>query len=323
MIRWGILGASGFALKTMAPAILRAQGAQLAAVATRDRQKAAPFADLAPGLCVHHSYDALLADPQIDAVYVPLPNSLHVPWTIRALDAGKPVLCEKPLALRAEDFDDVIAARDRAARPVAEAFMIAHHPQWRMLRDLITEGRIGTLRHVHGVFTYFNDDPANIRNQAALGGGALHDIGIYPIGALRLARPADPICVTHADLRRSGGVDTDAHLSGTLGAASWTAHLSMRAARHQEMSFHGTDGLLHLSAPFNPGSFAEARLDLTCGTHTQSWRFPGADHYVTQIEAFGAQIGGAPAQWPLEMSRETQQVIDSISLLTHEDPSHG
>lgn len=319
MIRWGILGASGFALRTMAPAIHRARNAQLAALATRDAGKAAPFAALAPGVRVLDGYAALLADPGIDAVYIPLPNSLHVPWVLRAITAGKPVLCEKPLALRAEDVAQVIAARDHHRVLAAEALMIAHHPQWSAVRDLLDSGAIGTLRHVQGVFTYFNDDPANIRNQRDLGGGALPDIGLYPVGALRLATGYAPIRLSHADLRFDNGVDTDAHFGGQVADATFSVHVSMRAARHQAMCFHGTRGLIHLPAPFNPGGFAESRIDLIRGTHRESWRFPTADQYVAQVEAFGTALTTGDFALPLEVSLGTQQIIDNIYGFSRKD----
>lgn len=167
-IRWGILGASKFARQFMGPAIHAAEGAELAALATTSPDKAAGFTGFATGLRVHDSYQALLADPDIDAIYVPLPNHLHVDWSLRALDAGKAVLCEKPMTMQADEFDTLIAARDRTGLLAAEAYMIVHHPQWHLARRLIGEGAIGNLAHVEGRFSFDNrTDVDNIRNKAA------------------------------------------------------------------------------------------------------------------------------------------------------------
>ncbi|HKK98298.1 MAG TPA: Gfo/Idh/MocA family oxidoreductase, partial [Marivita sp.] len=174
VIRWGILGAAKFAQDQMAPAIHAARDAQLVALATSNSGKAAPFAAIAPGLRVMDSYDSLLADASIDAVYVPLPNSLHVEWTRKALQAGKHVLTEKPIAMQADDIDSLIALRDQTGLQAAEAYMIVHHPQWHDTRRLVQDGVIGDLRRVNATSTYDNSgDPGNIRNAVDTGGGSL------------------------------------------------------------------------------------------------------------------------------------------------------
>lgn len=195
-LRWGILGASRFARRCMVPALHAARGNRVAALATRDPARAAPFAAIVPDLRVHDGYDALLADPGVDAIYVPLPHTMHVEWAIRALDAGKHVLVEKPVAMTAPEIAPLIAARDRTGLVCAEAFMIVHHPQWLRVRDLIADGAIGRLAHVEGVFTYDNSgDPGNIRNAAATGGGALPHRGLHhrrhPLGHRGGARGGD------------------------------------------------------------------------------------------------------------------------------------
>ncbi len=170
-IQWGVLGASSFARDNMAPAIHAAKGANFAALATSSADKAAGFQAYAPDIAVYTDYDAMLADPKIDAIYIPLPNHLHVPWTIKALEAGKHVLCEKPIALKASDFDDLIAARDRSGLVAAEAFMIPHHAQYARAKELVASGAIGDLVHIDGTFSYNNaEDLGNIRNDPAKGG---------------------------------------------------------------------------------------------------------------------------------------------------------
>ncbi|NCM96725.1 MAG: Gfo/Idh/MocA family oxidoreductase, partial [Rhodobacterales bacterium] len=256
-VRWGILGASHFAQGHMAPAIHAACGAELVALATSDPARAAPFAAFCPGLKVHASYDALLADPGIDAVYIPLPNHLHVEWTLKALAAGKHVLCEKPIALVESEFDSLIAARDASGRLVAEAYMIVHHPQWQRARALVQSGAIGPLRHVDAVFCYDNRaDPGNIRNRPETAGGGIRDIGVYTYGAARFVTGAEPDDL-QARVKRENGVDTWAqvtgHMQGPGGRFSYSAITSMRLFPRQEVVFQGDDGLIRLTAPFNPG----------------------------------------------------------------------
>jgi len=188
VVRWGVLGASRFARENMAPAIHAAKGADFVALATSSADKAVGFQAYAPNIAVFTDYAAMLASPDIDAVYIPLPNHMHVPWTIKALEAGKHVLCEKPIALQVSDFDALIAARDASGLVAAEAFMIPHHSQLQRAKDLVAEGAIGELVHIDGTFSYNNaGDVSNIRHDPAKGGGALPDIGVYPIGAARRA----------------------------------------------------------------------------------------------------------------------------------------
>lgn len=312
-IRWGALGASDFARRLMGPAIHAARGHVLAAVASRTPAKADGFAAFAPGLRVHDDYDALLADEGIDVVYIPLPHTLHVEWAIRALEAGKPVLVEKPVAMHADDIAPLIAARDRTGLTCVEAYMIVHHPQWHRLRTLLDDGAIGRLRHVDGVFTYDNSaDPGNIRNRADTGGGALPDIGVYSIGSTRWATGREPVEITHADIDWEDGCDVLTRVSARFDG--FTAHWvnSMRLLPEQFVLFHGETGLIRLTAPFNAGKFGEARLELRDRsgiTRIETW--PDVNQYVLQVEAFGAALRGeAPFPWTLEDARGTQTAID-------------
>lgn len=306
----------------MAPAIHAAKGADLAAIATSDPAKAAPFQGFAPGLTVHSTYDALLADPSIEAVYIPLPNHLHVQWTLRALAAGKHVLTEKPIALHGDEVAQIIAARDATGLLAAEAYMIVHHPQWQRARDLVQSGTIGTLTHVDGVFTYDNRaDPGNIRNKAETGGGGIYDIGVYPYGATRFVTNAEPDSV-HCHMRQENGVDVWAQVTGIMagppneaggGRFTYSAITSMRLHNRQEMTFHGDTGVLRLTAPFNPTSFGEAQLELRQGNVVTTERWPGVNQYVLQVQAFGQSVrGGTPYACPLEFTHGTAAMIDQI-----------
>lgn len=312
LVRWGVLGAANFARNTMAPAIHEARRGSLAALATRDRAKAAPFEAFAPGLRVHDSYESLLADPGVDAVYIPLPNAMHVEWSLKAADAGKAVLCEKPMAMREAEFDRLVAARDRTGRLLAEAYMPVHHPQWQKARALLAEGAIGRLHTATSVFSFGLADPANIRNRADVGGGAMRDIGVYPIGTFRFVTGLEPK-VTGVDFVFENGVDTSAWITARAGEARFNFHLSIRTTKRQEMVFEGTEGWMRLPAPYNAGQYGEAGIYLRReGEEERYFRFPDVRQYVLQVEAFNAALlDGAAYPCPLEFSRGTQAVIDA------------
>jgi predicted dehydrogenase len=298
----------------MGPAIHMAKGAELAALATSSPDKAEGFRAFAPRVRVHDSYDALLADPEIDAVYVPLPNHMHVDWTIKALEAGKHVLCEKPLTLAAADFDRVIAARDKAGLLAAEAFMIVHHPQFIRAREIVQSGGIGKLRPVDTVFSYFNDDMGNIRNQKEAGGGGLPDIGVYTFGSARFVTGQEPERITHARIDYENGVDVFAAVSAQFPGFTYSAVVSTRMSARQEINFHGDTGLLRITCPFNADVHDMARLVLDDGSKTiMTERFPGVNHYVLQVENFGRAIRkGSAYPCPLEFSKGTQEMMDMV-----------
>lgn len=313
-VRWGILGASNFARQKMAPAIHGARGGALTALATSNPDKAVPFADLAPGLRVHDSYDALLDDTEIDAIYIPLPNAMHVDWSVRAAEAGKHVLCEKPIAMKASGFDELIAARDRTGKMIAEAWMVAHHPQMAKARELLQEGAIGKLVRVDSTHSFFNDDLGNIRNRPEEGGGALPDIGVYAFGSVRLITGQEPGELLAVDVDWQNGIDASAHVMARFPGFLYTGRVSMRAALWQEIVLHGETGLMRLPVPFNVQDFGEARLELhQPGLEVHEWRWPADNHYILQVEAFNATVrGDADYPLPLEFCRGTQDFIDRI-----------
>lgn len=315
-VNWGVLGASKFARDHMAPAIHEASGARLFALATRDSDRAQGFKDFCPDLTIHPSYEALLADPAIEAVYIPLPNSLHVDWTLHALRAGKHVLCEKPIALRADRIDPLIAARDQTGLLATEAYMIVHHPQWQRARQLVAQGAIGRIRHADAAFSYDNGaEPGNIRNRAETGGGSLPDIGVYTFGSVRWVTGAEPVWL-HSRLKREEGVDVFAQvwgdMSGPDGQFTFASMTSMRLAPRQEVTFQGEQGVIRMTAPFNAGLFGEAQLHMTRpGKPDHIERFPGVRQYRNQVEAFGRSIRDSTAfAWRLEDARGTQAMID-------------
>ncbi len=322
-VRWGVLGASRFAREHMAPAIHMARGGKFAALASAWADKASEFRDFCPDLKVHPTYDALLADPEIDAVYIPLPNHLHVMWTLKALAAGKHVLTEKPIAMHAREIDQIIIARDNARRLAAEAYMIVFHPQWQRARELVQSGAIGRVSHVDAAFSYDNrDDAQNIRNRADTGGGGIRDIGVYTYGSVRFVTGAEPQDL-QARLMRENGVDTWAQVTGTMaGAASgycprftYSAMTSMRLFPRQEVTFQGDKGMIRVAnAPFNANVHDMAKIELHMpGQAMREERFPRSNQYVLQVEAFNAAVrDGTPYPCPLEFVRGTQAMIDRV-----------
>ena len=246
-IRWGVLSTANIGLKKVIPAMQLGRLTRVTAIASRDLAKA-QTAGAALGIpTAHGSYEELLADPDVDAIYNPLPNHLHLPWTINAAEADKHVLCEKPLTLTAADAQSLLAVRARTGVKIGEAFMVNCHPQWLRLRELLDEGRIGQLRSIIGFFSYFNINPDNIRNKTEAGGGALMDIGCYLIHAARSAFATEPTCVV-ALIDRDPEMRTDRLTSAILdfpgGHASFTC--STQLIPYQRIHFLGTRGRIEL-----------------------------------------------------------------------------
>lgn len=317
-VRWGILGAANFARQHMGPAIHAAEGAELAALATSDPAKAEGFRAFCPGLTVHPSYEALLADPSIEAVYIPLPNHLHVEWTLKALEAGKHVLTEKPVAMKAEEIDLLIAARDRTGLLAAEAYMIVHHPQWHRAKEWLEAGEIGELRHADAAFSFHLTDLGNIRNRPDAGGGSLRDIGVYTFGSVRFVTGAEPVDIS-ARIHRENGVDVFAQVAAVMEGAgrrfTYGSMTSMRLYNRQVVTFQGDRGMIRVEGgPFNANVNDLAEVELhRGGNRVIVDRFPAANHYKLQVEAFGRSLRtGAPYPCPLEFVRGTQAMMDRV-----------
>lgn len=314
-VRWGILGAANFARAHMAPAIHLAGRGTLAALATSSAEKAAPFQALAPGLQVFDSYDGLLASDAVDAVYVPLPNHLHVEWTKKALRAGKHVLVEKPLAMTAGEFDSVIALRNETGLVAAEAYMVVHHPRWHKVRELVQGGEIGETVLWDTVFSYDNRaDTGNIRNRPETGGGAIPDIGVYTYGTARFVSGEEPEEILSTVMRWENGVDVWSHITARFPSFHFSGVNSMRMAGRQYVAVQGDKGVITVQAPFNAGVFDQAEVTLErAGMERVTWRWPGVNHYVCQVENFNASVlDGADYPCPLEFSRGTQAMIDMV-----------
>ncbi|MFC3179706.1 Gfo/Idh/MocA family protein [Cypionkella sinensis] len=317
-VRWGILGAANFAKEQMAPAIHAAKGAELAALATSSPEKAAGFQAFCPSLTVHPTYEALLADPSIDAVYIPLPNHMHVEWSLKALAAGKHVLTEKPISMQASEIDQIIAARDASGLLAAEAYMIVHHPQWQLAKKWLEAGEIGQLRHVDAAFSFCLEDMSNIRNRPDAGGGSLRDIGVYTFGSARFVTGSEPVDIS-ARLVLENGVDTFAQVAGIMdgphGRFTYSSMTSMRLYNRQTVVFQGDKGMIRLDGgPFNANYNDIAEIELhQNGNEVKTVRFPTSNHYVLQVEAFGRSIReGAAYPCPLEFVKGTQAMMDTV-----------
>ncbi|WP_417243060.1 Gfo/Idh/MocA family protein [Celeribacter sp.] len=313
-VRWGVLGAAKFAREFMARAIHEAEGAQLVALATSSVEKAAPFQAFCPGIEVFTDYDALLASDTVDAVYVPLPNHLHVEWAHKAMEAGKHVLVEKPIAMQASEIDGLIARRDATGLHCAEAYMIVHHPQWIRVRDLVAEGLIGDLVQVDVAFSYNNAaDTGNIRNRADTGGGAAGDIGVYAFGCARFVTGKEPEAITSTRIVREAGVDVTTEITATFPGFAYHGYVSMRMAPYQEARFHGTKGVIVVKTPFNARVSGLAELEIRLADHVRTETFPAVNHYALQVENFCHTVReGATYPWDLENAKGTQAMIDAV-----------
>ena len=316
MFRWGVLSTARIGREQVLPAIADADNGVLTAVASRGLAKAEALAARFGAPHAFGSYEELLTSGDVDGVYIPLPTSQHVEWAAKAIEAGKHVLVEKPLALDAGDILPLIELRDEKKVVVSEAFMVTYHPQWLKVRELIAEGAIGRLRHVQGAFSYYNVDPDNMRNKPELGGGALPDIGVYPTVSTRFVTGREPLRV-QASIERDKdfGTDTYSSVRADFGDFELSFYLSTQMAARQAMVFHGDKGFIEVASPFNAGLYDHHRIELHNQRHseTQVFRFPGAQQYRLQVEAFARAAGGGKEPvFTLEESVLNQKVIDAI-----------
>lgn len=318
-VRWGILSTAKIALTKVIPAMQRSSRCEITAIASRDLARATNAARELDIPNAYGSYEELLADKTVEAVYNPLPNHLHVPWTIKAAEAGKHVLCEKPIALNAGEAKTLIDVRNRTGVKIQEAFMVRTHPQWLETRRLVKSGRIGSLRSITCFFSYFNPDPANIRNQLELGGGALMDIGCYPITMSRFMYETEPRRVM-ALIERDPvfGIDslTTAVLDFPQGHSTFTC--STRLAPYQRMIFLGTEGRIEVLIPFNAPNDRPTQIlvdngnDLT-GAGAEIIEIPVCDQYEIQGSLFSQAISENRAQHiPLEDAISNMAVVDAV-----------
>ncbi|MDP9573108.1 UNVERIFIED_ORG: putative dehydrogenase [Agrobacterium larrymoorei] len=319
-LKWGVLGCAGIAAKAVIPAIQSSRLGRVAAIASRDGEKASAMATRFGIEKSYGSYEDLLSDPDIDAIYNPLPNHLHVPMTIKALEHGKPVLCEKPIALNAAQASELAEAQKAANLPVAEAFMVRHHPQWKKARAMVAEGRLGDVRAIQTIFAYYLDDPKNVRNQADIGGGGLFDVGCYAINTARFLFDAEPLRAI-ALMENDPVFGTDRLTSGLLAfpegrqlAFTCSTQLSLT----QKVTVLGTRGRLEIPIPFNAPADQQTVLifddgrDLAGGGRQEIVIEP-VDQYREQVDAFAeAVLSGTPLETGLDDAIANMKAIDAL-----------
>ena len=318
-VRWGVLGAANIALVKVIPAMQRGTWSEITAIASRDPAKAQEAARALGIPKAYGSYEELVADPDIEAVYNPLPNHLHVPWSIRCAEAGKHVLCEKPVALDAAEARTLLDAQRRTGVKIGEAFMVRTHPQWLRTREIVRSGRIGDLRTIQGFFSYFNRDADNIRNVREWGGGGLMDIGCYPINTSRFIFGEEPRRVMGL-VERDPEMHIDCLASGILDFPSGQASFacSTQAAAYQRMQFFGTQGRIEIEIPFNAPPdrptriFVDDASDLF-GAGIKTETFPICDQYTIQGDLFSQAIRGeGEVPVPMEDAVKNMAVIDAL-----------
>jgi len=316
MVRFGILSTAKIGRELVIPAIQDAENCVVTAIASRELKKARELADRFSVPHAFGSYEEMLASDKIDAVYIPLPTSQHIEWAIKAADAGKHVLVEKPISLKASEIAPLIAARERNKVVVTEAFMVTYAPVWLKVRELLAQGAIGKLRQVQGAFTYYNRDPDNMRNIPALGGGGLPDIGVYPTITTRFVTGKEPVRVqATTDRDPQFGTDIYSSVRADFGEFELSFYISTQLAARQVMVFHGTEGFIEVKSPFNADRYGAEEVELTNQNHNQSqvFRFGDSRQYKREVEAFARATRGEPAEVvTLESSVKNQKFIDAV-----------
>jgi predicted dehydrogenase len=318
-LRWGVLSTAAIGLKKVIPAMQLGQYTTVTAIASRDLARAREAAAQVGAEKAYGSYEELLADPEVDAIYNPLPNQLHVPWTIKAAEAGKHVLCEKPLSMTLAEARSLLPVRNRTGVKIGEAFMIRSYTQWRRVRELIEQGRIGQLRSVLAAFSYFNTDAANIRNQVECGGGALYDIGCYCIHSSRVGFGGPPTRAVGI-IERDPAFGTDRLTSALLefpgGHAVFTCSTQM--IPYQRVQFLGTKGRIEIEIPFNAPKDRPTRIFIDetgdiFGAGIATEEFPTADQYTIQGDTFSkAVLEGGEIPVTLEDGIQNMAVIEAL-----------
>jgi predicted dehydrogenase len=313
-IRWGVLGVAKIAVEKVIPAMQRGSHSVIAAIASRDPERARQAAQHLGIPKSYGSYEALLGDPDIDAIYNPLPNHLHVPLSIRAAEAGKHVLCEKPIALANSELCELIEARDRTGVVIGEAFMVATHPQWIRAREILQSGEIGAPRAILTAFSYFNRDPKNIRNNPAYGGGALLDIGCYPVFTSRFLLGEEPNSV-QALIQRDSDFQVDILTSGLLRFPSADSIFTCgtQQAYFQRTDIFGETGRIEIEIPFNAPPDRPSRLFIGTPSGLRTEEIPTCDQYTIQGDEFSLAIqNSTPPPVPLENSLANLAVLTAL-----------
>ena len=319
-VKWGILSTANIGVKRVIPAIIAGQRGVVTAIASRDAGRAAGIAATFGITRSYDNYQSLLDDPEIDAIYNPLPNHLHVEWTVKALEAGKHVLCEKPIGLNAAEAQAIVAAREQSGMRVIEAFMVRYHPQWHRIRTLVRAGRIGSVRAIQSAFVFSVLDPNNVRNRADIGGGALYDVGCYPIVTARYVYEAEPERVV-ALMDRDPELGVDRLSSGIVafpGGRQLIFSSALQLAPYQRVVILGSGGRIEVPIPFTPLKDHACRILIDSGQSLDGSSainedFPAVDQYALQCDAAVAAFRNEKTQeFPIEDAIANMRVIDAL-----------
>jgi len=314
-VRWGVMSTADIGAVKVVPAMQNSALCDIQAIASRSLEKAEALAAKLKIPRTFGSYEKMLDDAGIDAVYIPLPNHLHVPWSIKALEAGKHVLCEKPIALSATEARELLdASKKHPNLKIMEAFMYRHHPQWQKARELAASGEIGELKTIQSFFSYYNDDPNDIRNMADIGGGGLMDIGCYTISLARFIFGAEPQRVC-AMMEYDSRLDVDRITSAILdfGSATSSFTCSTQLAPYQRVNIFGTLGRIEIEIPVNAPPDQPCRLWLQIGDKIEEISFPVCDQYTIQGDLFSrAILNDTEVPTPLEDAVANMKVIDAV-----------
>ena len=314
-VRWGVLSTANIGVAKVIPAMQKGKYIEFNALASRNLAKGKGAASQLGIPQVYGSYEELLADPNIDAIYNPLPNHLHVPWSIKALEAGKHVLCEKPIAMSSAEAQKLAdAAKQHPQLKVMEAFMYRFHPQWQRARQMVNEGKIGELRTVHSFFSYHNVDANNIRNIAAAGGGAMMDVGCYNVSLSRFIFGTEPVRVSGI-VEYDPGFKTDRLSSGLLDFGSGTATFtcSTQLVPYQRVNIYGTTGRIEIEIPFNAPPDKPCKIWYQNGEEIEEIQFDICDQYTLQGDAFSqAILNNTSVPTPIEDAVANMKVIEAV-----------
>ncbi len=314
-VRWGVLSTAKIGVAKVIPAMQAGEHCEIVAISSRDPEKAQAAAEQLGIPNAYGSYEELLAAPEVDAVYNPLPNHLHVPWSIKALEAGKHVLCEKPIAMTAAEAQELVdAAQAHPHLKVMEAFMYRHHPQWQLARQLVADGKIGELRTIQSFFSYYNVDPHNIRNIADIGGGGLMDIGCYCISYSRFIFGSEPQRVL-GSVEFDPQLKTDRLASGVLdfghGTATFTC--STQLTSYQRVNIFGTKGRVEIEIPVNAPTDRPCKMWHQQGSEIEEIVLDICDQYTIQGDLFSlAVLNDTAVPTPLDDAVANMRVLEAV-----------
>lgn len=314
-IQWGVLSTAKIAVEKVIPAMQQGEHTEVTAIASRSADRAQQVAEQLGIPTSYGTYEELLADPDIQAVYIPLPNHLHVPWSVRSLKTGKHVLCEKPIALDAREAQKLAdTAKNYPSLKIMEAFMYRHHPQWRKAKQLVEDGEIGTLRTIQSFFSYYNIDPDNIRNMPDIGGGGLMDIGCYPVSLSRFIFDAEPERV-FGEMEFDPELKIDRLGSGILdfGTGVSTFTYGTQLTPYQRVNIFGTEGRIEIEIPFNAPPDKPCKIWHQTGSDTREIEFEVVDQYTIQGDVFSrAIIEDTDVPTPINDAVANMKVIDAL-----------